>query len=124
MLFLKYFAIIGILEFNNIIFSGSTVHELEYGDGPEGPSHWPGLCTTGTRQSPIDISPDSVIPAIFSDLKFTNYGKQGDIEILNLGETCKSLGYGSFKFSTIFFQCNSEVSINGILLSLPYPAGD
>ena len=87
-----------VFDYFNIIFSGSAVHELEYGDGPEGPSHWPGLCATGTKQSPIDISPDSVIPAIFNDLKFTNYEKEGEIEILNLGETRKSSDYCSFKF--------------------------
>ncbi|KAE9547655.1 hypothetical protein FO519_009132 [Halicephalobus sp. NKZ332] len=76
-----------------IIVRGSTVHELQYGEGPEGPSHWPGLCATGLRQSPIDISPDNVIPSIFSDLKFTNYNKEGSVEILNLGETLQVRGF-------------------------------
>jgi carbonic anhydrase len=27
-----------------------------YEDGPKGPSHWPGVCTTGHMQAPIDIT--------------------------------------------------------------------
>lgn len=30
--------------------------QFTYSDGPLGPSHWPGVCTTGLAQSPVDIT--------------------------------------------------------------------
>jgi carbonic anhydrase len=50
-----------------------------YEDGPQGPSHWPGLCTTGKMQSPIDIQHAEQLPIY--DLKF-NYQAAG-LDIIN-----------------------------------------
>jgi carbonic anhydrase len=50
-----------------------------YEEGPHGPSHWPGLCTTGKMQAPIDIQHAEKL-GIF-DLKF-NY-QPADLDIIN-----------------------------------------
>jgi carbonic anhydrase len=36
--------------------------QFTYDDGPLGPSHWPGVCTTGHTQAPIDITKTDKIP--------------------------------------------------------------
>jgi carbonic anhydrase len=50
-----------------------------YEEGPTGPSHWPGLCTTGKMQAPIDILQAEKLN--INDLKF-NY-QAADLDILN-----------------------------------------
>ena len=65
------------------------VEEIEYGNGPDGPAHWPGYCNIGKRQSPLDISKQNIALVKYSDLVYTKYEKRGKVEIVNLGETCK-----------------------------------
>ena len=48
-----------------------------YDDGPLGPSHWPGLCTTGNMQSPIDIGAADKLR--IDDLGFKYQGAELDI---------------------------------------------
>ena len=36
--------------------------EFTYDEGPRGPSHWAGLCTTGQMQTPIDITQSEKVP--------------------------------------------------------------
>ena len=36
--------------------------KFTYDDGPVGPSHWPGVCSTGHMQSPIDVTKTEKIP--------------------------------------------------------------
>jgi carbonic anhydrase len=50
-----------------------------YDDGPLGPSHWPGLCSTGKVQSPIDITHSEKLR--IDDLKF-NY-QPADLDVIN-----------------------------------------
>src|ERR1035438_9898905 len=50
-----------------------------YDDGPLGPAHWAGLCTTGKMQSPIDITHFEKLHIY--DLKF-NY-QPTDLDIIN-----------------------------------------
>lgn len=50
-----------------------------YDDGALGPSHWPGLCSTGKMQSPIDITHSDKLR--IDDLKF-NY-QPADLDIIN-----------------------------------------
>ena len=45
---------------------------------------WGGLCISGQRQSPINITPLDVIHTVFDDLKFINYDFRGIIEVTNL----------------------------------------
>jgi carbonic anhydrase len=53
--------------------------KFTYGDGPNGPDHWPGLCNTGKMQSPIDIQHSERLRIY--DLKF-NY-QPADLDIIN-----------------------------------------
>jgi carbonic anhydrase len=53
--------------------------KFTYDDGPLGPAHWPGLCSTGGMQTPIDIR-DAEKRRI-DDLKF-NY-QPVDLDIVN-----------------------------------------
>ena len=50
-----------------------------YEEGPHGPSHWPGLCTTGKMQAPIDIQHAAKLRIY--DLKI-NY-QPADLDIIN-----------------------------------------
>jgi carbonic anhydrase len=53
--------------------------KFTYADGPEGPGHWPGLCSTGKMQSPIDIEHAEELR--ISELKFKY--QPVDLDILN-----------------------------------------
>jgi hypothetical protein len=50
-----------------------------YDEGPLGPSHWPGLCTTGKMQAPIDILQAEKLQIY--DLEF-NY-QATDLDVIN-----------------------------------------
>jgi len=50
-----------------------------YEEGPQGPSHWPGLCTTGKMQAPINIEQSESLRIY--DLRF-NY-QPVDLDIVN-----------------------------------------
>ncbi|KAE9555132.1 hypothetical protein FO519_001627 [Halicephalobus sp. NKZ332] len=69
---------------------------LEYSNDPNGPSHWPGYCMTGTKQSPVNIDQKDVVPVSLDDLVFTNYEKEGNIQIVNVGETLQIRGFDSW----------------------------
>ena len=53
--------------------------KFTYEEGPHGPSHWPGLCTTGKMQAPIDIQQSAQLRIY--DLTF-NY-QPADLDIIN-----------------------------------------
>jgi carbonic anhydrase len=53
--------------------------KFRYEEGPQGPSHWPELCTTGKMQAPIDIEHAEKLR--IDDLKF-NY-QPADLDIVN-----------------------------------------
>jgi carbonic anhydrase len=53
--------------------------DFTYQEGPHGPRHWPGLCSTGRMQAPIDIQHAAKLP--IDDLKF-NY-QPADLDIIN-----------------------------------------
>lgn len=36
--------------------------KFTYDEGPQGPAHWPGVCSTGQTQSPIDITQTKKMP--------------------------------------------------------------
>lgn len=50
-----------------------------YSDGPTGPSHWPGLCSTGKMQAPIDILGAERLPIYVPRINY----KAADLDILN-----------------------------------------
>ncbi|XP_076246296.1 putative carbonic anhydrase 3 isoform X2 [Calliopsis andreniformis] len=68
---LKYFILL-------LIFIHSGLHAvISTGDwtysGEHGPAHWPGLCTTGSKQSPINIVTENTVKINLGALKFVRY---------------------------------------------------
>lgn len=53
-----------------------------YDDGPRGPSHWEGLCTTSHMQTPIDITNTEKIAFPLLPPLFFNY-QPADLDIVN-----------------------------------------
>ncbi|XP_017883625.1 carbonic anhydrase 2-like, partial [Ceratina calcarata] len=54
------------------VFSVTAAHDWSYW-GQYGPAHWPGLCLTGTKQSPINIPTETTTKADLGLLKFIRY---------------------------------------------------
>jgi carbonic anhydrase len=53
--------------------------KYRYDAGPLGPSHWPGVCTTGMMQAPIDIEQAEKLP--IDNLRFLY--KPVDLDVIN-----------------------------------------
>ncbi|KAJ9596926.1 hypothetical protein L9F63_012051 [Diploptera punctata] len=60
-----------------------------YGSGKHGPEDWPGMCQTGTRQSPIDLDPEITVPGTFEPLVLLHYDRKANASITNNGHTVK-----------------------------------
>jgi carbonic anhydrase len=56
-----------------------------------GPSDWPGICKSGTRQSPIDLDPQTTVPGHFTPLVLLNYDRKLAANMTNNGHTGKSV---------------------------------
>uniref|UniRef100_A0A9J2Q540 Carbonic anhydrase n=1 Tax=Ascaris lumbricoides TaxID=6252 RepID=A0A9J2Q540_ASCLU len=56
-------------------------------EGENGPENWPGLCTHGSAQSPININIANVVAQKFDELIFQNYDKTDLVTIVNNGHT-------------------------------------
>lgn len=63
-----------------------TALEWEYW-GKNGPKSWPGICTTGKKQSPINIVTDNVIRTDLGALKFDRYDFAFSSMLINNGHT-------------------------------------
>jgi carbonic anhydrase len=55
-----------------------------------GPSDWPGMCQSGSRQSPIDLDPETTVPGRFMPLVLLNYDRKLKANVTNNGHTGKS----------------------------------
>lgn len=55
--------------------------------GDNGPEHWPGICKTGRRQSPIHITTEETIKADLGSLKFVRYDFAFGSKITNTGHS-------------------------------------
>ncbi|XP_053989539.1 carbonic anhydrase 1-like [Hylaeus volcanicus] len=62
--------------------------------GIHGPPHWPGLCATGKKQSPINIMSEETIKADLGALKFIRYDFAATGEITNNGHAVQISLYG------------------------------
>ena len=94
-----------------------------YDDGPNGPSHWPGVCTTGHMQAPIDITKSEQwsIPPL--PVLHMNY-KPADLDMVNAcnqyvikvrfpwNQWLKYRGK-PYRLSEIDFREPGETAING-----------
>lgn len=52
-----------------------------------GPTHWPGICTTGAKQSPINIVTADTVKADLDQLKFIRYDEPADVKVVNNGHS-------------------------------------
>jgi len=55
--------------------------------GPNGPEYWPGVCQTGTKQSPINIISDDTVKTDLGPLKFVRYDFAYTGSLTNTGHT-------------------------------------
>ncbi|XP_076666344.1 carbonic anhydrase 1 isoform X2 [Andrena cerasifolii] len=55
--------------------------------GDHGPTHWPGICTTGTKQSPINIVTADTVEADLDQLKFITYDQPVHAKVINNGHS-------------------------------------
>jgi carbonic anhydrase len=92
-----------------------------YEAGPQGPDHWPGVCTTGKMQAPIDLKDPEPLP-IGSLLKF-NY-QPADLDIVNDCNRYRILakfpdnywlkvGKKNYNLTEIHFRQPGETAVNG-----------
>ncbi|XP_023720942.1 putative carbonic anhydrase 3 isoform X2 [Cryptotermes secundus] len=77
-----------------LIFAESTLRPAQveasgwtYKEGNNGPSDWPGMCQSGTRQSPIDLDPQTTVPGRFMPLVLLNYDRRLVANMTNNGHT-------------------------------------
>lgn len=91
-----------------------------YGDGANGPSHWPSLCSEGKMQAPIDITSAQKLP--IGNLRF-NY-QAADLDVLNDCNQYRLLvkfpdnywltvGKKPYNLTEIHFREPGETAING-----------
>ncbi|XP_076545964.1 carbonic anhydrase 1 isoform X2 [Osmia lignaria lignaria] len=57
--------------------------------GEHGPKHWPGLCTTGKKQSPINIVTEDAVKTDLGELKFIKYSFAFAGDVTNNGHSVK-----------------------------------
>ena len=94
--------------------------QYTYKDGPQGPGHWPELCSSGKMQAPIDIQSAEKLP--INNLKF-NY-QPADLDILNDCNQYRILvkfpdnywltvGKKPYNLTEIHFREPGETAVNG-----------
>lgn len=94
-----------------------------YDEGPRGPSHWGGVCTTGRMQTPIDISNPEKIPLRLLPEPQFNY-RPAELDMVN---DCNNyqlklrfppnywlkLGKKPYRLSEVRFREPGETAVNG-----------
>lgn len=91
-----------------------------YNDGPQGPSHWPSLCSEGKMQAPIDIQNAQKLPINNLNFKY----QAVDLDILNDCNQYRLLvkvpdnywltvGKKPYNLAEIHFREPGETAING-----------
>ena len=113
----------GSLSISTLAIAGSS----HWGyTGHAGPEHWGDLeqgfsmCKTGTRQSPIDIKVDNLVPAVLGDIQFSYQSVSP--ELINNGHTIQAnyisgshinVGGKQFELAQLHFHTPSENTVNG-----------
>jgi len=97
--------------------------QFTYSDGPTGPNHWPGVCSTGHMQSPIDITKADKVPIPplaplqFNyqpvDLDMVNACNQYVIKVRFPQNRWFKYNRKPYRLSEITFHEPSEVAVNG-----------
>lgn len=64
-------------------------YDINFGyEEDDGPHKWPGVCNTGARQSPIDISSSAIVVENLPRIHFVHYAHAGELHVENNGLTC------------------------------------
>lgn len=94
-----------------------------YDDGPQGPSHWPSVCSSGQTQSPIDITKTEkmpippMAPLFFSyqpaDLDMVNACNQYMIKVRFPKNRWFKVARKPYRLSEIRFHEPGETAVNG-----------
>src|SRR5271168_193531 len=94
--------------------------KFTYEEGPEGPSHWGGVCRTGKLQSPIDIRnaekmgiPAMVVNYKLSDVQVLNDCNHYRIQVKFPGSDWLKFAKKPFFLSEISFHQPGENAVNG-----------
>lgn len=74
-----------------------------------GPQNWPGICTTGKKQSPIDIVTEDAIRIDLGALKFDRYDYAFIGTLTNTGHSGKQIDCITSHFN--IFRC-ADKSVN------------
>lgn len=94
-----------------------------YDDGPQGPSHWQGLCNTGHSQSPVDITKTEkmtippLAPLLMSyqpaDLDIVNACNQYLVKVRFPQNQWLKVARKPYRLSEITFHEPGETAVNG-----------
>jgi len=60
-----------------------------------GPKNWPGVCSTGSKQSPIDIITEDAVRTDLGALKFHRYDFAFSSSLINNGHSGERIDRGS-----------------------------
>ncbi|KAG7187578.1 hypothetical protein KM043_016647 [Ampulex compressa] len=94
--------------------------------GDNGPSHWGGICTTGKRQSPIDIGSENAERTDLGSLKFVRYDFAFHGAITNTGHSVQIQLYGvpihleggslpaTYVLEQMHFHWSAEHTVDGV----------
>jgi carbonic anhydrase len=91
-----------------------------YSDGPQGPTHWAGVCNTGKMQAPIDIEHAEKLP--INNLRFLY--EPADLDVINDCNRYRVLirfpdndwlkvGKTPYFLSEVHFRAPGENAVNG-----------
>lgn len=76
-----------------VLVNCAVLHLARGGDwaysGPHGPDKWPGICTKGKKQSPINIETDDTVKTDLRPLKFVRYDYAFSGSVTNTGHTAQ-----------------------------------
>lgn len=94
--------------------------KFTYSPGPQDPSHWGGLCSTGNMQSPIDITGGQrmpIAPVVFAyqpaDLAVFNDCNHYQIKVLFPDNYWLRVGKKPYFLTDIQFREPAEFAVNG-----------
>jgi carbonic anhydrase len=94
--------------------------KFTYDDGPHGPSHWEGVCTTGRMQSPIDIQGAQKLrlaPLVFkyqpTEIAIANDCNKYEIRVKFPSNYWLMVGKKPYFLSSLHFHEPGETAING-----------
>ncbi|GAB1859234.1 Carbonic anhydrase 3 isoform X1 [Camponotus japonicus] len=94
--------------------------------GKNGPENWPGICTTGKKQSPIDISTKDAIKINFGPVNFGRYDMSFYATVKNNGHTVEIKLHGvppyisganlqsAYIFEQMHFHWGAEHTVDGL----------